>query len=171
MVPVVWKSLPERLNVGLAEQLEASQVAEARIEYADLAPLGERLIWVLTLNEDFAPFKKYDEHPFVTCLTEHERVAVVDTRSRLGPVFSPLRLRQRKSVRRARRSVMTWLMSFDNRLRLQSLPTSRHTMSSRKRPVSRRCSKLHPLRNARRRKMGSRRQADRAQLFLLQIAE
>lgn len=45
MVPIVWKSLPERLNVGLAEQLEASQVAEACIEYADLAPLGERLIW------------------------------------------------------------------------------------------------------------------------------
>jgi len=62
MVPLIWKKDPQWgiHTVGVAERLPAQQVASAREEYMELAALGDQLIWVLSLNEEYAPFKKYN---------------------------------------------------------------------------------------------------------------
>jgi hypothetical protein len=45
--------------VGELEKVSASQIAEAREEYADLAGLGEAEIDCITLNADYQPLVRY----------------------------------------------------------------------------------------------------------------
>jgi hypothetical protein len=62
IVPVIWKADNENwtpLTVGSAEQMRACDVAAARPEYQELEPLGDQLIWVISLHENYVPYKKY----------------------------------------------------------------------------------------------------------------
>jgi hypothetical protein len=63
MVPVIWKNSSDGWNantVGNAEKMAANALAAEFPHYAaDLAALGETPIWVLQLNAEYSPFKKY----------------------------------------------------------------------------------------------------------------